>query len=295
MLTEPNILVCSDFSPYSDFALKAAEEIRKKTKGQVHVLHVAEVPIQWQAPSVDFLPHYMDEKFDVELLKVSRKELENRVAKVGLSGEVHVMIGMVYASIQEVIKNKNIDLLIMGHKGLANSPFHLGSLAEKMVAASPVPILVTKRPVSFERIAGLVDPTNPLVEIIQVSHELARLFSSKLEIVALFKDVMTHFLGLGKLSFSTRLLSLSEEQKEEVLHNTRSLIKNLLPADSHAQIKVEITIEKQLAYHLNSILEGDHTSLAVMKRHHPGSLEKLLIGQETRRMLELFEGTLLIL
>lgn len=295
MFTEPNILVCSDFSLYSDFALKAAETIRQKTKAKVHVLHVAEVPIQWQSPSVDFLPHYMDEKFEVELLKVSKTELENRISKAGLSAEAHVNMGMVYAIIQEMIHDKNIDLLIMGHKGMAKNPFHLGSLAEKMVASSPVPVLVTKRSVSFDHIAGLVDPTNPMKEIVQVSHELARLFSSKLEMVALFKDVMTHYLGIGKLSFSTRLLSLSDEQREEVLVNTRTQIKNLLPADSKAQIKVEITIEKQLAYHLNSILEGDHTSFVVMKKHHAGALEKLLIGSETRRMLELFEGSLLIL
>ncbi len=295
MLDKPKILVCSDFTGFSDMALNAAEEIRKKFDGTVDVLHVTEFPIEWNSSLAnDLLPHYLDEKFDSELLALADKKLKRQIDSVELKGDAHVSMGMAYSVIEQFIKDHKIDLLIMGHKGKENSPFRLGSLTEKMIASSTVPILVINTPLSVTKVASLWDSMNPLTEIIETGERFANSFSAPFHVVSLFKDAASSFIGLGKLSYSTKLLSLSEEDRQEVIKKIKEEIRKHLTLTS-ASLIVQISVEKKIAFHLHSLLQEHHIDLAVMKKHHGSLLDSMMIGSETRRMLEISKQNLLIL
>ncbi|MCM2348953.1 MAG: universal stress protein [Bacteriovoracaceae bacterium] len=296
MWEKSNILICTDFTLYSDQALRAAEVIRKKNNATLHALHVTEYPVEWNGSvSNDLLPHYLDDRFDIELFNLSKDKLDQQIKDNDIHCQGHVSMGVAYSVIHQFIRDNNINLLIMGYKGKESSPFHLGSLAEKMVASTSIPILVVKGPFVIRKIAALFDPANPADEIVKTAEELGRFFSAKLAVVSLFKDIVSRFVGIGKLGFSTKVLSLTADERQEITDSIKKHIKNLLSENTHAEIKVETSVEKKLAYHLNSILTADHTDLAVMKRHHGDFLESMLIGSETRRLLELFERNLLIL
>jgi len=75
----------------------------------------------------------------------------------------------------------------------------------------------------------------------------------------------------------------------------REEISKVLDPHSNCKIRVEMTVEKHLAYHLVKILDEDKVDLVVMKRHQKGILDKILIGSETRRMLEIYSGNILVL
>lgn len=294
MLENANILVCSDFTKFSDEALRAAELIRKKSHGTVHALHVTEFPVEWSSSlSNDLLPHFLDEKFDNELLALADKKLKKQMNDTGLIGEAHVSMGLAYSVIEQFIKDHDINLLIMGHKGKETSPFRVGSLTEKMVASSSVPILVINSPLKLFKVAALFDPINPLPEIIETGEKIASFFSSTFQVISLFKDAASSFIGLGKLSYSTRLLSLTNDERLEVIKNVKDEIRKHLV--SSAELIVEVSVEKKSAFHLNSLLESNHTDLAIMKKHQSGFIENMMIGSETRRMLEISQKNLLIL
>ena len=294
MITEPKILVCTDFSSSSDLAIKVAKNICLKSRGSIHLMHVCEYPMQWDWSVTESMTNYLNEKFEVDLINSSRKRLEQQMSSLGIIGEAHVTLGVPYQAIHSLIKEKGINLLVMGHKGKGETLFYLGGLAGKMISSSPVPVLIIKKEIFSNRVAGLVDPFDPMKEIITATEELASILSGPIEFVSLFGD-MSAYIGVGKLGFSTKLLTLTEQERNELIKSTKDRIRKELGPSSRAEIKVEITIEKKFAYHLNSILAGDHTDIAVMKRHQSGFLEKILIGSETRRMLEIFEGNLLIL
>lgn len=295
MLTNANILVCTDFSPFSDLALKAAEELRRKAKATLHVLHVNDLPVQWDWSVNEALSEHLNEQFEVDLLNNSRKRVLNQMNVNGVQGVPHVVLGLSYQEIHNFIRERGINLVIVGHKGRGNTKFHLGGLTNKLVASSPVPVLVIKDKFLKTRVAGLVDPNGPSREIISATEELSKLLECPSEIISLFGDILDRFIGVGKLGFSTKLLSLTEEDKDELRRNMKEKVQKELSPNSKTEVKAEVTTERKYAYHLNSILAQDHTSLAIMKRHQEGMLEKILIGSETRRMIEIFEGNLLIL
>lgn len=288
MWEHENILVCTDFSAESMKALKVAENIRKKSNSVIHVLHVIEYPVEWRnIMGNDFLPHYLDDRFDAELFSLSQERLQKTIEEAGIKAIGHVSYGVAYSAIIEMIQQSGIKLLIIGHRGISNTPFRVGSLAEKLVAASPVPILIMKGPLVFEKICGLFDPTNPEEEVLKVASKLAIFFKSKLEILSLLKEAHGYFPTLGKVSFPT-------EERKEHIHEIKHYIKNLLTDRPETLIRVETSVEKNIAFHLNKILVEDHADLAVMKRHHYSLNEGFIIGSETRRMLELFKGNLFI-
>ncbi|MFN7793043.1 MAG: universal stress protein, partial [Cyclobacteriaceae bacterium] len=53
-----NILVPIDFSPYSSSAAKAAVTIARKTGGNIHLLHLAKIPVGWHKLAVSTQQKY---------------------------------------------------------------------------------------------------------------------------------------------------------------------------------------------------------------------------------------------
>lgn len=295
MLSKPNILVCTDFSPQSAEAVKAAENLRKTTHGTLHVLHVSEHTVMWDWLPSEGFPHAYDQKFEVDLLNNLRKKLEQQIFACEAKAEGHVSMGLPYSVILEEATDRKIDIIIMGHKGRSGGLFQLGSVAEKVVASSHIPVLVVKDFRHHEKLGVLVDPQGPFQDILTWSEELAYLFSAKLAVISLFPDIAARFIGVGKIGFSNELLTLTSEEREQVTSHLKEAIKNQLTRYSDPSIRVEVSAEKKLAFHLLSILENEKIDTIVMKRHQAGFFEKILIGSETRRMLEMFDGNIFIL
>ena len=295
MLSKPNILVCTDFSPFSDEALKAADKLREKSGGTLSVLHVSEHPVIWDWLPREGSPISLDEGVEEELLSSLRKKLETQMARCEVKGENHISMGLPQQVILEEITARKIDTVVMGHKGKTGGTFRVGSMAEKIISSSTVPVLIVKRKFDMNKVAALVDPTGPMEKILNWSEELSFLLSAKLEVISLFPDIAARYIGIGKIGFSTELLSLSQEQRAEIVKEIKNRIRSHLVPESQAELKVEVSVEKKLAYHINSALVNDNVDMVVMKRHQAGFLEKVLIGSETRRMLEIFDGNLFIL
>ena len=295
MLNGPHILVCTDFTSYSDEALKAADHLSKITSGSLSIIHVSEHPVIFDWLPSEGSPISLDENVERELLTALRKKLEAQLKRCGVSAENHISMGFPANVIMEEINAKKVDILVMGHKGKKDSSFRIGSLAEKLIASSPIPVMVIKASFQLKKVGALIDPNGDMERILSWAEVLSIAFSSRLEVISLFPDIASRFIGIGKMGFSTELLSLNREQGEEVIHQVKERIRSHLRKVKDAELKVEISNEKKLAYHLNTLLQAEKVDLAVMRRHQAGFLEKILIGSETRRMLEIFEGNLFII
>lgn len=290
MKTTPNILVCTDFSSYSDDALKAAEILKNKTSGTLQVIHVSEFSLMW-----DWMPTtYIEGAYELDLLNTLRKKVQDQIQKLGLNAESIISQGITSSVILEEIEKNKIDIVVIGHKGRTGK-FHLGGLAEKIISSSPIPVLVVKGNFEINKIGALIDPNGPMEEILDWGEQLSLIFNSKLEIISLFPDIVGRYIGIGKFGFSTELLSLTDEQKKNIIEETKNHIKSKIKKFNSPILRVDISTEKKLAYHLNSIMNEDKINLSIMKRHQSEFLEKILIGSETRRMIEIFSENILIL
>lgn len=281
MNSKSKILVCTDFSPSSDIALKSAAVIAKKTNAELHAVFVSEIPVYWDMIASGASAILMTEEQILNLHKSMKTNMENQLKRCDVKCETHLPFGLVAEAIAKVSSEVRPDLIVLGNRKKSNM-FYLGNVITKVLADSRVPILVTRHLIkdSGVKIAGLVDTHDSFHSIISEVKRYSDNLHGEAEILSLWKD---HF------------SQLTEQDKEEVGNKISKQIKAQLQSVPEIKVKVLRSQEKSTAFHLAEILENDKIDLAVMKRHQKGWLEKFLIGSETRRMLEIFDGNILVL
>lgn len=141
-----NILVPCDFSKPAVNAFRFALDVAGKSKGIVHLLNVIELPAIHDPiimPVISFEKEFLN-----ELKEKTTKEFDkiiNRYKPDAVEVKTEVTFGAVSRMIQDFIKKKKIDIVIMGSHGATGiREYFIGSNAEKIVRNSPVPVLVLK-------------------------------------------------------------------------------------------------------------------------------------------------------
>lgn len=142
------ILVPTDFGEAAKHALDMAVALSKEHSGSLLVLHTYEIPVPLGAyqgiPALP--PGYMDTFRDA-----AQRRLDEAVAEVQKqtpSARGVLACGAPWEEILEIAKREQATIIIMGthgRRGLKHA--FLGSVAEKVVRLSPVPVLTVRAPI----------------------------------------------------------------------------------------------------------------------------------------------------
>jgi len=154
------ILVPTDFSEQAENALKVAAQIAKRNNSEIYVLNSLELPLHLASSGeTSAMPESL---FFIQLAKQNFEKVLKRPYLDGLL--IHEAIighGEVYNNIQEVVDEKDIDLVIMGsHGDNGFMEMFIGSNTEKVVRTSNVPVLVIKNEHTDFKINNLVYATD---------------------------------------------------------------------------------------------------------------------------------------
>jgi len=132
-----SILCGVDFSVGADVALRAALELAAEQGATLHVAHV------WDAG--------LHGASDVRARAESdlRRELESLVGRHPMPGLVvqrHLATGVPYVALVELGRSLAADMIVVGtHGKSALEHFLMGSVAERVLRGSPVPVLVARQ------------------------------------------------------------------------------------------------------------------------------------------------------
>jgi nucleotide-binding universal stress UspA family protein len=137
MSTFERILVPTDFSPPSDHALEVAINLARKLGARLVLLHVWSMPYTAYSEGLNWP---MD-----EMERAAKKELDDlhaETVKVYPATDAILRAGFEASAILEIIDIHAIDLVVMGTHGRRGLPRLLvGSVAERVVRLSPVPVM----------------------------------------------------------------------------------------------------------------------------------------------------------
>ncbi len=132
-----SILFCTDFSANADFALDFAIEVAKRREdATLYVLHVSAFPeytngISGRSKREEEIHKKIEESYLLRLKEVPRYEI------------VFKMATSPYLEILDFIKEKEIDIVILGRHGETGwAKTVVGSTAEKVMRKAMCPILV---------------------------------------------------------------------------------------------------------------------------------------------------------
>ena len=157
------ILVPIDFSQQAKDALSVAQQLARKFHATLSLVHVLEIPL----PTID-VPLTARDTLPMDYLRKAREGAEEQMQTLVKRQRIkdvpvayHVQTGNPYRSIiNELLKEKSVDLVVMGSKGTSgDKEILVGSNAERMVRFARCPVLVVKGKVKIEQIKNIVFAT----------------------------------------------------------------------------------------------------------------------------------------
>lgn len=187
------ILIPTDFSELSEYALHTAEKMATSMGAELHALKVLPAPGD----------AYFDDKGnmlncqDYDMTKFEKERMENEAQiKEWLkdaSVEVHVVVkfGNMIDDIVEYVKSNAIDLVVMGTSGASGwKEMFVGSNAEKVVRYSPAPVLTIKCDKADWEVGKILlvnDFKEPKVENLRALKSLQKAFNSEIHLLKVEK------------------------------------------------------------------------------------------------------------
>ncbi|TDE05209.1 universal stress protein [Flavobacterium sandaracinum] len=139
------ILVPTDFSEHAANALKAAALIAQKTKCELYLLHLLEIPNHTSGTTTGG----SSIREDILLIKKANEKLEKIKEQPYLAGitvNTSVQYERAFSGILAFNKKNKIDLIVMGSHGTSGiEELLIGSNTEKVVRLSEIPVLVIKK------------------------------------------------------------------------------------------------------------------------------------------------------
>ena len=148
MFAPKNILVPTDFSKYSDKALKQAVEIAKQFGSKIHLLHVIDERIQQCA--VDYcLRAEVVKQLENESLRTAKETLRKEAKNLSKLHKVDTYFDIKTGVPSEMIlkeqKSENIDLIVMAPHGKTGLLKRLmGSVADSVIKSAKCEVLLVK-------------------------------------------------------------------------------------------------------------------------------------------------------
>ena len=141
------ILWPNDLSKCSEEALPYVRSLAKKYGALVHVLYVVEDLTDHDSWYGDFDPTHAEKIMQWEQEKAQKRQQQLCQKYLGDCAEYqkHIIIGNPVQEILKFIDAANVDMVVMCKKGKTGG-FDMGGVARKVIAGSPVPVVVTSDP-----------------------------------------------------------------------------------------------------------------------------------------------------
>jgi nucleotide-binding universal stress UspA family protein len=130
------VLVATDFDACSNAAVQKALALAEATHASLVVVHAVNVPYRFVSSLMGEVMTQLQDKARTELEEVL-EPLRSRIP--GVTGEVRW--GVVWEEILGVARDVRADIVVTGAHGPTHLPRVLGSVAERIVRMSPVPVL----------------------------------------------------------------------------------------------------------------------------------------------------------
>ena len=132
-----DILIPTDGSPGAQEAIEHGLEIAQQYEATVHALYVIDTRVSRSGPLLESL--------QLEGRKAVR-DLEVAGTQAGVTVVTEVVEGVPPQEILEYSAMQGIDLIVMGTQGRTGiDRFVMGSVAERVVRHSPVPVLMVRK------------------------------------------------------------------------------------------------------------------------------------------------------
>lgn len=268
------ILWPTDFSDEAQDSLAQAESLAKTFHAELVALHVVpDFPIALYNSAVSVKGELV-RRIDV-IKNDALEHLESIAAERGISFRALVREGNPAKEIIRTAEEENIDLIIMGKKGLsALEKLFIGSVANQVLRSANVPLLLTSKkegPIRFDKILVPTDFSEHEEVERDYAWEMAKSFDSQL--------VFLHVLELHDHEFPPRIL----DDMMDTL--TKKLASRKMREKEGIVITEDVTRALNAALGIVDYAEANNCDLIVISTCGPGAVERFFLGSTTEKVI----------
>jgi nucleotide-binding universal stress UspA family protein len=258
------ILIPIDFSSNSENALNYAIDFAKKENAKLVLLNVFDISYASGA-----VPYTILAEERSNLKKESDEKLKVASLKIEFAGCTHheaiSIEGFTVDVILDVIKKKQVDLVIMGTKGATGfSGVIFGSNTAKIIEDSTCPVIAIPQDAKFEPIKKITFATNYNhndIDGLKSLVVLAEPFNAQINVLHVTDDTDSSEVKLMK--------AFTDDVKNKISYN--NIIFQSLPGND-----VDSALQKHI--------DDNGTNLLVMSTHHRNLFDKIFGKSITKQM-----------
>ncbi|MDX1769639.1 MAG: universal stress protein [Arenibacter troitsensis] len=226
-----HILVPVDFSNHSAYALEAAAGIAKQQNAEITVLHM--LGISEAAFAEEEFSEYEEAKYFMGLAKKKFRTFLDKPYLKDITIHKIVQNYKVFSELNNVAKEQNIDLIVMGSHGSTGfNEIFVGSNTEKVVRTSNVPVLVIKEPNSNFTINNILFACSFSEDMIPAFKNvklMAKEFSAQLKLIYIntpYQDFLSTPEGEDRIA--KFMWKAGDTQSKVEIYNDRSVENGIL-------------------------------------------------------------------
>lgn len=304
------ILVPLDGSDRAEEAIPVAARLAHAANGTVILVQVAPFSLDFQADKKQPAEMYPDNVIE-EVKALAANYLYNASKKpemVGVNTETRVEYGEAAQSILEAVDPLRVDLIVMCSHGYSGfKRWALGSVAQKIIPHSPVPVLVLRdggpmlaaKPLdALVSLDGSPLAESALAPVTQLLAALAPQAQKTLHLVRVVALPVTY----GRFATNAPFDQLREEAKRAAHQYLAAVAEQLIEAGgavSDLTVTTSIAVNPDVAEALIQTTEqklhsGGRFDLVAMATHGRGGLQRLMMGSMTERVLHATKLPMLI-
>ncbi len=304
------ILVPLDGSTLAEQALPAAARLARATGGSVLLVRIVNPLPEFGLYTAETAP-YLRDILDERLTQATMYLAQVAAAKPldGVKTRIAVFSGAIAPYILDVVHDEQIDLIVISSHGYSGfKRWTLGSIAQKVIHHSPVPVLLLRQ--HGQMLSGLSPlvphPVRALVALdgssfaetaLRPAVELVTALSApvrgEIQLTQLVKPpTVEEELTYEHLDIDVDIRQATLYKSGEYLHNVRERLLQEMP---DTDINITWSVEEgydtaetliKLAERGEGIASQQPCDLIVMATHGRGGLQRWLLGSITERVLE---------
>ena len=284
------ILAATDFSETAECASNFARELSRRFQAQLHLLHVIVI---LDDPHIEENLRHRLEELVASGDDARRKDLENGPDdQPGLEVTPHMVRGLAPAEvIVETASNLGSELIVMGTHGRRGlSHLLLGSVAERVVRTSKVPVLTVRASADIElpknpKILVPHDFSEASADAVQRAAAWAEALEAEITLLHVVEPVVyPEFYSVDVLS-DDLMERLVERSERALATAAEKLLGNI-----KARTQVEVG---RAASTIVDYADPDHYDVVVMATRGLSGLEQVLLGSVAESVLRRCEIPLL--
>ena len=285
-----SILCPTDFSVYSEYAMRYAQAFAKQSGGKIHCVHV----VDSRAVEGGGVEGIYITKADVDATLAAVKEhaeakMEHVVRKAKYSTadvEGHVLVGIPADDIAKLAGDLKADLVVVSTHGRTGlDRLILGSTCDKILRTSPAPVLAIKHPehefvesdktIHLKKVLVPCDFSAFSREAVPYAADLCRKFGASLTLAHIVDTWLDYpeFTPTIAVNNTPNLTRAAKESLDTL-------------AKEQKDVKVDVNVTVGVPHRiLTDMIKADDVDLVVMTTHGRSALAHLLLGSVTEKVV----------